>query len=205
MKPKILLATSNKNKVREIKEILGGLPVELLSVNDIGEVPFVSEDGKTFKENAVKKALTLAKFTGMHTLADDSGLEVDFLKGAPGIHSARFNGEKSRALRKNKKILELLEGVEAEKRSARFVCVAALANSEGEVFTTRGICMGRIALKPAGAHGFGYDPIFIIPSYEKTLSELGSEIKNKISHRAKALQKMRKIIIKVLLSPLGRV
>lgn len=205
MKPKILLATSNKNKVREIKEILGGLPVEFLSINDIGEVPFVMEDGKTFKENAIKKALALAKFAGIHTLADDSGLEVDFLNGAPGVHSARFNGEKSTALQKNKKILELLEGVEAEKRSARFVCAAALAAPEGEVFTARGTCEGRIAFEPAGARGFGYDPIFIIPSYEKTLSELGSEIKNKISHRAKALQKMRKIIIKVLLSPLGRV
>lgn len=202
MKPKILLATSNKNKVSEIKEMLGDLPVDFLSINDMGEVPFVVEDGTTFKNNAVKKAITLAKFTGMHTLADDSGLEVDFLKGAPGIHSARFNGEASTALQKNKKVLELLDGANPEQRSARFVCAAAFATPAGEIFTTRGTCKGKIALEAAGARGFGYDPIFIIPSYKKTLAELGPEIKNKISHRAKAMHKMKKIFMKVFHFPL---
>ncbi|RCX17500.1 XTP/dITP diphosphohydrolase [Anaerobacterium chartisolvens] len=186
----LIAATKNKGKINEIAQILNGLPLVLISMEQAGIDKDIEEYGKTFEENALIKASEIHRLTGKMVISDDSGLEVDFLNGAPGIYSARFAGEGATDKDKNSKLLELLEGVPFEKRSARFVCVIAVVLPNGESFTTKGTCEGYIALDPQGQGGFGYDPLFFIPEYNMTTAQLKPEEKNSISHRGKALRAM---------------
>lgn len=180
----ILAATRNRHKVEEFKNLLSAQGVEILGLDDIEGAPDTVEDGKTFEENARKKAIEASKFAEMAAFADDSGLEVEALNGAPGIHSARYAGENATNEERIAKLLKELEGV--ENRSAKFVCALAIAN-DGEIIETfRGEVKGKIIDAPRGEHGFGYDPVFIPDGYDKTFAELGAEIKDKISHRARA-------------------
>lgn len=161
-------------------------------------LPEVEEDGATFEQNAVKKARFAAAATCLWALADDSGLEVDYLGGAPGVFSARFAGRGGDDRANNEKLLRLLEGVPLERRTARFRCVVAVASPGGEVYTAEGTCAGVIAFAPRGSGGFGYDPLFYVPHLGKTFAELEPEVKNAVSHRAKALEKARRIIFDLL-------
>ncbi|MCD6319988.1 MAG: XTP/dITP diphosphatase [Candidatus Desulfofervidaceae bacterium] len=196
---KLVLATKNKGKIVEIVEIIADLPqIEVLSIADFPELPPIEETGKNFKENAILKAKTVARFTGHWTLADDSGLTVAYLNGAPGIYSARYAGENATDEENNAKLLAVLKDVPMEKRQAAFVCVMALCSPGGECYTCEGRCEGLIALAPKGSHGFGYDPLFYVPAYGKTMAELGPEVKNKISHRAAALKQLKPLLQKVL-------
>jgi len=187
---KFLVATKNKGKLKEIEEILAGLPFEVVSMEQAGIDKDIEEYGTTFEENAMIKAKELHRLTGEMVMADDSGLEVDYLNGAPGIYSARFAGEGATDEDKNKKLLELLEGVPFEKRSARFVCVIAVVFPDGRSFTVKGTCDGYIGFEPQGTNGFGYDPLFFLPEYNMTTAQLDPDEKNKISHRGKALKAM---------------
>lgn len=192
---KIVLATKNKGKIEEIKYIFkeSGIKeaVEIHPLSDYPDIPEISEDGTTFAENAEKKAVTVARATGLTAIADDSGLEVDALNSAPGIYSARFAGEGSTDSENIRKLLRLLEGIPDKKRGAGFVCVIAIADPDGNVELMEGKCRGVIGMEERGTSGFGYDPVFIVPGYGKTFAELGEEIKNKISHRAIALGKLK--------------
>lgn len=187
----LVLATQNQGKVREMEGALDLPRLEIRSLRDFPDLPEVVEDGRTFLENALKKARACARSTGWPALADDSGLEVDGLTGAPGIYSARFSGAGATDEANNRKLLSLLEGVPPEKRTARFVCLMVLYFPEGRWIQTEGYCPGMIAPGPKGEHGFGYDPIFYLPEFKKTMAELPLEEKNRISHRAQALQKIR--------------
>jgi len=184
---KLVLATNNKGKVREMSEMLAAYGIEVLSLNEFPQVGDIQEDGHTFKENAVKKATVTAGLTGLTSLADDSGLEVDYLDGAPGVFSARFAGKDKSDRANNEKLLRLLAGVPPDKRTARFQCVIAIARPGGSVHTVQGTCEGVIAGEPRGDMGFGYDPLFYLPQYGKTFAELDLPLKNKISHRGRAL------------------
>lgn len=186
--PRLVLASKNKGKLRELETMLAGSSWELCSVADFPELPPVVEDGQTFRENAVKKALTVAEILKEWTLADDSGLEVDALGGAPGVYSARFAGEPGDDRKNNEKLLRLLAGVPSEQRTARFRCVLALASPGGEIWTTERTCEGLIGLAPRGDQGFGYDPLFYLPELGVTMAELPEEKKNEISHRGKAMR-----------------
>lgn len=190
----IVLATRNKDKVKEIKKILNGIDARLLSVDDFPGCPEVKEDGETLEANAKKKALAVSQYTKKLSLAEDTGLEVEALGGAPGIHSARFAGDNCTYKDNNKRLLKLMEKFSLGERRARFRCVAALAKPDGEVVTCEGICEGIIAFEMKGESGFGYDALFLLPEYDKTFAELGEEMKNKISHRARALDKIKEII-----------
>ncbi len=190
----LVLATRNKDKVKEIKKIIGEQGLKLLSLNDFDEFPEVVEDRQTLEENAIKKATETAQFTGKTSLADDSGLEVDALDGAPGVHSARFAGEGRSYQDNNEKLLQLLQNIPDKKRSARFRCVIAIATPEGDIRTVEGVCEGVIARESRGSNGFGYDPVFFIKEYNRTFAELSPEVKNKISHRALALEKAKEIL-----------
>jgi XTP/dITP diphosphohydrolase len=163
-------------------------------LNDFSDIPEIEEDGKTFTENALKKALFYSTYLEQLTLADDSGLEVETLKGMPGIHSARYAGERATPQENNQKLLGEMEGIPTSKRGARFKCVMALSSTDGRKAVTEGVCRGRIGLKELGKRGFGYDPLFILPHYGKTMAQISVEEKNRISHRGKALRKMRKIL-----------
>lgn len=182
---KLLIATRNKHKLDEFRKLFGA-HVEIASALDFPHLPDVEEDGDTFEANAVKKAATLARATGLWALADDSGLAVDALDGQPGVFSARYAGEPTDYHANNRKLLKELAGV-ADRR-ARFVCVMALSDPKGRAKTVRGTCEGRIIHETRGAHGFGYDPLFVPDGFEQTFAELGDEIKNSISHRANALK-----------------
>ena len=171
-----------------------GLPIQILSLNDFSDIPEIEEDGKTFIENALKKALFYSTYLEQLTLADDSGLEVETLQGMPGIHSARYAGERASPGENNQKLLREMEGIPTSKRGARFKCVMALASTDGRKAVTEGVCRGRIGFKEVGKRGFGYDPLFILPHYGKTMAQISVEEKNRISHRGKALRKMRKIL-----------
>ena len=196
---KLVLATRNKGKIAEIKEILADFQaIELLSLADFPDLPKIEETGTTFKENAILKAKTIAKLTGYLTLADDSGLTVEYLNGAPGVYSARYAGENATDAENNAKLLKALEGVPWGKRKAAFVCVIALCWPQGECYTCEGRCEGIIALEPKGSYGFGYDPLFYVPAYGKTMAELEPEIKNQISHRAMALKALIPLLEKIL-------
>jgi XTP/dITP diphosphohydrolase len=184
---KILLATANKGKIKEISDLIRGLPLELLSFSDIVDYPEIQEDGNTFEENALKKARILAGSTGITTIADDSGLCVDALNGRPGVYSARYAGANSSDAEKIAKLLEELKGVPEERRTARFVCVIALVTAQGEERVFPGVCEGRISIEPLGSGGFGYDPVFFYPELNTTFGTLPLEQKNKVSHRARAL------------------
>ena len=193
----ILIASKNLDKVKEIKEMLKNPNIKVLTIKDFPDLPQIEEDGKTFTENAIKKACKLSQYTGKICLADDSGLEIDYLKGKPGIYSSRWGNCDEERIRK---VLELLKDVPENKRSAVFICVLVLAFPNGRKYVVNGECKGRISVNPRGKWGFGYDPIFIVPEYDKTFAELGEEIKNRISHRGKALKKMSKIVDKLVIS-----
>jgi XTP/dITP diphosphohydrolase len=193
---KIIFATSNEGKMNEIRAILKDLEIELLSLKDAGLNPDIDENGDTFEDNAIIKARAVADLTGELVLADDSGLEVDYLDKAPGVYSARFLGEDTAYTIKNQYIIDKLSSAVGEERSARFVCVIACAFPNGEVITRRGTVEGYIADKICGTNGFGYDPIFYVPEFQCTMAEMTSEQKNQISHRGKALQEMKEVITK---------
>lgn len=186
---KILIATTNTGKVREISDLVKGLPIEFVSLADFPDVPEVVEDGATFEENALKKARFVSAATGLPTLADDSGLCVDALDGRPGVHSARYAGPQSSDQDKYMKIIEEMNGVPDYLRSARFVCVLALVLPSGEEHLFRGVCEGRITHEPVGAGGFGYDPIFFYEEAGHAFGEMPREKKNEVSHRGRALLK----------------
>lgn len=190
----VVLATQNKDKIKEIKEILSDLFLKIYSLDDFANFPSIVEDGKTFEENAIKKAKTILKFSGKPSLADDSGLEVEKLGGLPGVYSSRFAGEKVSYLENNKKLLNLLKGVPFPERKACFRCVIALALSDEKIFVSEGKLEGYILEEMRGENGFGYDPLFYLPTLGKTLAEISPSEKNKISHRALALRKMKEII-----------
>lgn len=194
-KPELVVATKNKKKLEEIREILKDMDLKITSLVDYPKLPRIIENGKTFKENAIKKAVKIARFTKRLTLGEDSGLEVEALEGQPGIYSSRFSGKSKNDLKNNLKLLKLLEGLELEKRKARYVCAVALADKDGLIGTTEGICQGLIGYEMKGRFGFGYDPLFIIPKYKKTFAQLGPAIKHKMSHRFCALTAAKKIII----------
>jgi XTP/dITP diphosphohydrolase len=187
----LVLATRNQGKIREIEKALALPGLEIRSLRDFPNLPEVVEDGRTFLENALKKARTCAEATDHPALADDSGLEVDCLNGAPGIYSARFSGAEATDESNNRKLLSLLEGIPEEKRTARFVCQMVLCPPQGKWIQTEGFCPGIIARAPRGEHGFGYDPVFYLPEFHKSMAELPLEEKNRISHRAQALRKIR--------------
>jgi XTP/dITP diphosphohydrolase len=185
---KLIIASNNKHKVYEIKQILGGRFDEILSLSEAGVVHETEEDGQTFMQNALKKAREIAEITGCAALADDSGLCVDALRGAPGIYSARYAGENSPNLRDKANNALLLQNLQNTKdRSAHFCCAIALVYPDKNEITAEGYMMGRITLQPSGAGGFGYDPIFIPDGYDCTVAEITDEEKNSISHRGRAL------------------
>lgn len=194
MKPEIVFATGNEGKMKEIREIMADMDCTILSMKEAGIDLDIVEDGTTFEENAVIKAQAVAQACGKIVLADDSGLEIDYLDGAPGIYSARYMGEDTPYTEKNAALIRQLDGVEDAQRSARFVCVIAAATPDGEVLTADGVIDGRIAYEASGDHGFGYDPIFYVPEFGKTTAEMSDQEKNAVSHRGKALQKMKALL-----------
>ena len=193
----LIVASRNKGKVGEIKELLVGLPYKVTSLLDHPHLPDVVEDGTTYRENALKKAIEIAKLTGKLTISDDSGLEVKALGNAPGIYSARFAGKGASEADKNKKLFQMLKGVPLSKRQARYRCVIAFVDGKGkEIAVVQGTCSGLIASKEKGSNGFGFDPLFLLKRYNKTFGELPATLKAKISHRARALKKFKVIIEK---------
>lgn len=190
---KIVLATRNKHKVEELRFSLSGLPLEVATLDDFPNVPSFVEDGKTFKENALKKAYQVYRQTNLLTLADDSGLEVFFLNGRPGVYSARYAGIDADDDANNRKLLKEMGGVAPRRRGAQFHAVLALVG-KGIEKTSKGICPGLLAENPRGTNGFGYDPIFIPNGFKKTYAELVAEEKNRISHRSRAFENMREIL-----------
>ncbi|MBW8035601.1 MAG: RdgB/HAM1 family non-canonical purine NTP pyrophosphatase [Planctomycetes bacterium] len=204
MKRKILVATTNKGKLTELRAMLD-LDVEWVGLDDLGGFEEVIEDGSTFAANARKKALTYAAASGFWTLADDSGLVIDALEGAPGVHSARFSGDKAdgedRGLidhRNIARVLELMKDISEDKRGARFVCSLCLANANKVLLETEGVCEGMIAGAEVGDNGFGYDPIFIVEQLGKTTAQLSSSRKNAISHRGNAIRKLKPMLAKLV-------
>ena len=193
----IILATHNEGKLREIRDLLNGLDVEILSLKDIPQAPVIQETGSSFRENALLKAETIASFTNKLTIADDSGLEVDALDGKPGIYSARFAGENAKDDENNQELLNRMRGVPIEKRGAVFKCAIAIVDPEGKEEIVEGKCSGIIQFEEKGTFGFGYDPLFFVPEYGKTFAELTPEMKNTISHRAQAIKKLRKVLKKI--------
>jgi XTP/dITP diphosphohydrolase len=190
---KFLVATTNAGKFAEVQDFLRRLPLRIVSLEDLRNPPAIVEDGATFEQNALKKARTLADFSGMLTLADDSGLEVDALHGAPGIYSSRYCGEEGNDDKNNEKLLRELENVPEEMRSARFVCALALCAPKSlgiKDWTVSESCEGCIALVRRGSNGFGYDPLFFYPPFGKTFGEIDRETKATVSHRGKALKRL---------------
>jgi XTP/dITP diphosphohydrolase len=209
MKHKILVATTNPGKMKELSAMLAELAgqIEWLSLRDFPDAQEVQEDGATFAENAAKKALGYAKQTGFWTIADDSGLVVDALDGLPGIYSARFAAEGNEKLPRqeqdknnNQKLLSLLKGISQNKRTARFICCMCLASPEKILVRTEGKIEGQIIDTPKGENGFGYDPLFYVPSLGETTAQLDSEYKNSISHRGRAVEHLKPLLKKLLLS-----
>jgi XTP/dITP diphosphohydrolase len=194
---RLLLATNNKGKAREYKSLLAGIPFELVTPDQLGLDAEIEETGTTFEANATLKATTLAAQSGLLSLADDSGLEVDALGGEPGTLSARYAGENASDSDRVNYLLSKMQNVPEGKRQARFRCVIAIANPEGEVELCSGECQGIIAFAPKGDNGFGYDPIFYLPEMGKTMAELPPEAKNKISHRGRAAEKAREVLKKL--------
>ncbi|NLT20419.1 MAG: XTP/dITP diphosphatase [Syntrophomonadaceae bacterium] len=191
----LLLATRNEGKKMELQEMLNDIGISVINLHDIPPLPEVVEDGKTFKENAEKKAYETAKATGYWCLADDSGLVVDALNGQPGIYSARFAGPEASDENNNHKLLDLMKGIDESKRTARFVCCMALSTPEGETLVVEDYCEGIILRQPVGEQGFGYDPLFMPQGYNQSMAQLSRQEKNLISHRGKALNRMKPIII----------
>ncbi len=193
---KVIFATGNENKLREIREITSGMDIEIVSMKDAGYFTDVEETGTTFEENAYLKASAIAGKCKLPTLADDSGLEIDYLGKEPGIYSSRYMGEDTPYPVKNAELLRRMEGVPDEERTARFVCAICYVRPDGTSETVRQTMEGRIAYKIAGENGFGYDPIFYLPEKGCTSAELSPEDKNAISHRGKALRLMKTILEK---------
>lgn len=196
MADKIIFATGNKNKMREIRDILSDLGMEILSMKEAGIDKEINEDGKTFEENALIKARAVAEDTDAVVLADDSGLEINYLNKEPGIYSARYLGEDTSYEIKNQALLDRLSGVKKEDRTARFVCAIAAVLPDKREFVVRETIEGYIGEKPAGTNGFGYDPIFYVDEYGCSTAELSEEKKNEVSHRGKALRAMREVLKK---------
>lgn len=198
---KFILASNNAHKIKEIKEILKKFDFEILSLKEAGINIDVEEDGKTFEENSFKKANEIREYLinkgekNFIVMADDSGLEVDFLNGAPGIYSARFAGEHGNDLKNNEKLLEELKGVEDKERKANFICVIVAVTDKGEKIVAEGKSYGVILKVLCGTDGFGYDPLFYVPEFNKTFAEMSSEEKNSISHRGRALNKLKEKLI----------
>lgn len=193
----LVLATENRHKAEELRAILRtGIDVEVLSLADFPGVALPPETGQSYRENAIQKALTVARATGHWAMGDDSGLEVDALGGAPGLYSARFAGEGVTYADNRKKMLDLLGDLPDEKRGAAFICTIAIAGPGGEVEVVEGRCDGRITRSETGGGGFGYDPIFFLPAYHKTFAELPPNEKNKISHRGRAVQAAMELLRK---------
>lgn len=188
---KIIFATGNENKMKEIRQIMGDMDVEILSMKEAGISADIVENGNTFEENAIIKAKAIAKLTNEIVLADDSGLEIDYINKEPGIYSARYMGEDTSYHIKNQNLIERLKDAKEEERTARFVCAIAAAFPNGEVITTIGTIEGMIAHEEKGKNGFGYDPIFYVPEFGCTTAELSEEAKNRVSHRGNALQAMK--------------
>ena len=191
MQGRIVFATGNAGKIKEIRMIMEDTGMEVVSMKDAGIMADIDENGKTYEENALIKARAVAVFTNDIVMADDSGLEIDYLNKEPGIYSARYMGEDTSYHIKNASLIERLNGVPDEKRTARFVCAVAAAFPDGSVKTVRGTMEGRIGYEEKGENGFGYDPIFYLPEYGCTSAELSGEEKNKISHRGKALRAIK--------------
>lgn len=187
----LVLATRNPGKVRELECLLAELPLRVQSLIDFPEIPPLAEEADTYAANAASKAVAVARATGQAALADDSGLEVDALGGAPGVQSSRWLGEEATDAERNAAVLAGLRDVPAEARTARFRAVVAVALRDGTVRIFEGVVEGRIADRPAGGTGFGYDPIFLVPQFGRTMAELGPEVKNRISHRAQAVRAAR--------------
>jgi XTP/dITP diphosphohydrolase len=194
----LLLATRNKDKLKELRVLLKDLPLEVVSANDVQNLPEVQEDAPTIRDNAAKKAVETARASRKLTLADDTGLEVDALHGAPGVRSARFAGDGATYHENNKELLRQLEGVPLDKRTARFRCVVAIADENGLYDSVEGICNGVIIEAERGGSGFGYDPLFIADGQTKTFAEISPDVKNRISHRAKALEKAWAVLSRYL-------
>ncbi|MBQ2981921.1 MAG: XTP/dITP diphosphatase [Lachnospiraceae bacterium] len=191
MSNKIIFATTNEGKMKEIRMILADLGMEILSLKDLNINVDIEEDGKTFEENAIIKAKAICELTGEMVLADDSGLEVDYMDKAPGVYSARYLGEDTPYSVKNQTIIDNLKDAKGEERSARFVCAIAAAFPDGRVLTTEATIEGYIGYEEKGTNGFGYDPLLYVPEYDMTTGQMDSAMKNKISHRGKALELMK--------------
>ena len=185
---KIIFATGNKGKMKEIREIMSNISDKIYSLKEAGIEADIDENGTTFEENAIIKAKTICQMTGQLVLADDSGLEVDYMNGEPGVYSARYLGEDTPYSVKNATKIKNLENAKGSERSARFVCVIAAAFPDGRVITAKGVIEGLIGYEEKGDNGFGYDPIFYVPEYDMTTAQMNSEQKNQISHRGKALR-----------------
>ncbi len=194
---RLIFATANEHKMDEIRAILADLGMEILSMREAGFSGEIDENGSTFEENALIKARTVETVTGGIVLADDSGLEVDYLNGEPGIYSARYLGENTPYSVKNARLISRLEGVPEEKRTARFVCAIAAVLPDGRELVTRGTIEGRIGYEERGKGGFGYDPVLFVPELGKTSAELSAEEKNRVSHRGKALRLMKEELRKL--------
>ena len=197
--PKLLLASSNPGKIREYRLLLNNLGYQIVTLSDQRIRKIATEPGDSYEQNAQIKATTYAKLSQLITLADDSGLEVDTLRGKPGVHSARFAGEDATDADRVTKLLAMMDGIPWDKRTANFKCVIAIATPEGELELCQGKCPGIISFKVRGKNGFGYDPIFYLPELDKTMAELPLELKNQLSHRGQAARKAR-IILKQLYS-----
>jgi XTP/dITP diphosphohydrolase len=197
-KIEVVIATRNPGKLREIKEMLAPLGLEVLSLRDFPEIPEIREDGMTFEENAVKKAVAVARQTRRVAIADDSGLAVDALQGRPGVFSSRYAGENATDADRYRKLLKEMAGIPEGQREAAFICAVAVASPNRKVEVVKGECRGEIALAPKGSYGFGYDPVFYFPEAGKTMAEFEPEVKNRISHRARALEKLKYILPKFI-------
>ena len=194
----VVIATKNEKKLRELKRYLKGVRAKVVSLKEIGHSPRIMEDADTFKGNAIKKAVIVSRVTKGIVLADDSGLIVEALGGQPGVRSARFAGRNKKDHDNNTKLLEMLEGMPPKKRSARFICAIAIADKGKIIKVIEEHCSGRIAHAIRGRHGFGYDPVFLIPKYNKTFGETGLKVKDRMSHRSKALKKAREFLKKYI-------
>lgn len=191
---KLCLATTNRGKQRELRQLLAGWPGEIVTPQDLGLKLEVEESGASFAQNAAQKALAYARAAGLPALADDSGLEVDALGGEPGIYSARYAGPGAGDAQRYQKLLRALGDTPPASRTARFRCAVAIAYPDGRVGTAEGACEGQIAFAPRGDNGFGYDPVFYMPEWGQTMAELPAEIKNRISHRARAIAAARPLL-----------
>lgn len=195
----LVVASRNKGKVKEIKELLADLPFKVTSLLDYPHIPEIIEDGKTYRDNALKKACSVARATGKMTMSDDSGIEVKALGNAPGIYSSRFAGKRASEKARNKKLFAMLKGVPIHKRQARYRCVIVLVDARGqEIGIVQGTCSGFVTTKEQGIHGFGFDPLFWLKRYNKTFGQLPAELKAKISHRARALKKFRLLLNRLI-------